>query len=159
MTASITRPLALALAAALTLTAGCATGAATTGDAADDMLRAGGARWNARMISRTNPPVGGIASVAPSSTNGRSIAYVSLEGSPSAARAYAWRVFDAPCDSRGTIIGTAVDYPYIVMRADGTGEGSATLPSNRFRSASSVRVYASTSSAVVVACGDLRQSQ
>lgn len=156
MTVPLPRPLALAAAAALALVTGCATGSATANGGSDDMLRAGGTRLNARMISRTNPPVGGTASVAPSSTEGESIAYVALQGSPSDARAYAWRVFDAPCNTRGTIIGTAVDYPYIVMRADGTGEGSASLPTRRFRSPSSVRVYASTSSSVVISCGDLR---
>lgn len=118
-----------------------------------------GERWSATLTARSNPPVGGTVVLSPSSSDGEVVAMVSLQGSPSSTAAHPWRLVSAPCGSRGTIVGNAVDYPYIVMRADGTGQASATLAVRELTTAYSVRVYASGTNDALIACGDLQRGR
>lgn len=151
-----------ALAGALLLAAApaCANRTAeVTQEAGGAVVAVAGERWSANLIARTNPPIGGTAVLTPSSTDGEVVAMVSLQGSPSSTAAHPWRLVRAPCDARGTIVGSAVDYPYIVMRADGTGQASATLPVTDLSTAFSVRVYASGTNDALIACGDLQRGR
>ena len=151
---------ALAGAVLLAGTAACANRSAEVVDSAGGDVAADAAgRWSANLRPRSDPPIGGTAVLSPSSTEGQIVVMVSLQGSPSSTSAHPWRVVDAPCDTRGTLVGTAVDYPYIVMRADGTGQATATLPAADLSAAYSVRVFASGTNDALVACGDLQRGR
>ena len=144
---------ALALGATL---AGCAARGPAAGDPAADVEAGDGARRVARLIARTTPPVGGSASLSPASGGGL-LAEVRLQGSPSANVAYPWRLFSGTCGVRGgAILGHAVDYPIIQMQANGIGEAQAYLHGEEPGGAVHVRVYASSTNATIIACGDFR---
>jgi hypothetical protein len=152
---------ALAGISLLAATSACANRSAELVDssAGGDVAASAAGRWSANLRPRTNPPVGGTAVLTPSSNEGQVVVMVSLQGSPSSTAAHPWRLVDAPCDSRGTLVGSAVDYPYIVMRADGTGQATAALPATELSTAYSIRVYASGTNGALIACGDLQRGR
>ncbi|HEU4629024.1 MAG TPA: hypothetical protein VFS08_04740 [Gemmatimonadaceae bacterium] len=151
----------LAGVALLAAATACANRSAEVVDSAGgDVAATGtGEKWSANLMARTRLPIGGTAVLSPSSTEGQVVVMVSLQGSPTSTGAHPWRLVDAPCDTRGRIVGDAVDYPYIVMRADGTGQATANLPVTDLGTAYSVRVYASGTNDTIIACGDLQRGR
>ena len=136
--------------------AGCAARGPAAGDPAADVEAPDGGRRVARLVARLSPPVGGTASLSPASGGGL-FAEIRVQGSPAANVAYPWRLFTGSCGVRGgTILGRGVDYPIIQMQANGIGEAQAHLQGEEPGGAVHVRVYASTTNATVIACGDFR---
>lgn len=95
-------------------------------------MRAGevatGGRWTGRLLPRAQPPL--AANVVMSPVNGvdETVAVISVHGAPpSASGPLAWRVYRGSCEGTANVFGAPADYPVIPLRADGTGQATATI--------------------------------
>lgn len=158
---SARRTTVLAAVIAVLLTTACAGRSATVTSTADGDVGSPSGRWSGQLLPRGQPPLGGNVVIAPSSNEHEMVVILSVSGAPSLTQALAWRLYQGTCGSSGVVVGTAGEYPPVVMRTDGSGESTATLEEDvPTRGVYSVRVFANTSpGAPLVACGDVTRSR
>lgn len=113
-------------------------------------------RWSARLHPQGDRLLSGSVLITPSSHDNQMVVVISMQGPPSATGALAWRLERGLCGSMGTMVGSPGDYSPVVLRADGSGESTATIaesvPTNGVYR---VSVFSSPSpDARLVACGD-----
>ena len=144
------------LSLALLGAAACGGTAATRTDGGTPRPELGEGGRTATLLARTNPPVGGAATMIPSTARGAYVEIV-LDGLSSSYSAFIWRVSSSPCNvPGGQIIGAGSDYPVLSVRGGGRAGASATLPMNASSGSYSVRVYTQPPNPRLVACGDFR---
>jgi hypothetical protein len=146
---------------AVAATVGCAARTTTATRTADGDVAL---RWSASVSPIASsppliPPITGNATLSPSSGERQSVAVLSLESAPGLGAVLPWRLYHGGCEGGGTLLGSPGDYPFLQLRADGTGQATATLPIEVPSSGVlSVRVYGSPNRLdAPIACGVLRQ--
>ena len=146
---------AVMLVLAATLTAACGGRTSAPGPVTDG--EAAGASWSGHLLSRGNLLISGNGVIMPSGEDNEMVVVISLQGPPSVSVALGWRLERGLCSSPGILVGRPGDYPPVIIRADGTGESTATVAEPVPTGGTfSIRVFSSQSpGSALLACGDL----
>jgi hypothetical protein len=85
-------------------------------------------RWSGRLLPRAQPPLAASVVMSPVNGTNETVAVISVQGAPQSARGpLAWRVYHGSCEGAPSVFGSAADYPVLALRADGTGQATATI--------------------------------
>ena len=153
----VVRTTLAALAAVCSLAASASRNPATSASTPPTASRAAqGMKWTATLTPTGAVKIAGVATVAPGTTAGTSVAMISITGGTPGAT-YPWHVHTGKCGSNGGVVGTGSAYKPLVASADGTAKQTAMLSvaaptTGDFH----VNVHASpTNMATIVSCGNL----
>ncbi len=153
----VVRTTLVALAAVCSLAASASRNPATSATTPPTASRAAqGMKWTATLTPTGAVKIAGVATVAPGTAAGTTVATISITGGTPGA-VYPWHVHTGKCGPGGAVVGAGSAYKPLTAGPDGTAKGMATISVATPSSGDyHVNVHASPSDmGTIVSCGNL----